>query len=99
MKTTVLAAIFLLLSAGTAAARDTGIINQIGPYEATMRFYLHPAHGFPGKPEAAEQAATASASDRAATKESDNVVALRSHDRALPKTPDAEPRTGGKQAR
>jgi hypothetical protein len=39
-----------LLVAGTASAGETGIINQAGPYEAQMRFYLHPAHGFPGTP-------------------------------------------------
>jgi hypothetical protein len=27
-----------------ADARDTGIINQAGVYEQTMKFYLHPAH-------------------------------------------------------
>ena len=45
-------AAFMLLVAGTAMAGETGIINQAGPYEAQMRFYLHPAHGFPGTPEA-----------------------------------------------
>src|SRR5262249_38689207 len=48
---------FMVLSA-TASAAETGIINQAGPYEATMRFYLHPALGFPGKAEAAEQKGT-----------------------------------------
>ena len=46
-------ATFMLLVAGTASAGETGIINQAGPYEAQMRFYLHPAHGFPGTPESA----------------------------------------------
>jgi hypothetical protein len=35
-----------LLSAHPAAARDQGIINQAGPYEATGKFYMHPAHFF-----------------------------------------------------
>ena len=52
-------AAFMLLTAGTASAGETGIINQAGPYEAQMRFYLHPAHGFPTPSEAA----TPSASD------------------------------------
>ena len=53
-------ATFMLLVAGTASAGETGIINQAGPYEAQMRFYLHPAHGFPGTPpEAAAQSASA----------------------------------------
>ena len=53
-------ATFMLLVAGTANAGQTGIINQAGPYEAQMRFYLHPAHGFPGTPpEAAAQSASA----------------------------------------
>jgi hypothetical protein len=33
---------------GSAVAHEAGIINQAGPYEQTMQFYLHPAHGFPG---------------------------------------------------
>lgn len=53
-------AALMLLVAGTASAGETAIINQAGPYEAQMRFYLHPAHGFPGKPpETAAQDATA----------------------------------------
>jgi len=52
-------AAFMLLVAGTAMAGETGIINQAGPYEAQMRFYLHPAHGFPGTPEAAAPSASA----------------------------------------
>jgi hypothetical protein len=35
-----------LLPAHPAAARDQGIINQAGPYEATGKFYMHPAHYF-----------------------------------------------------
>jgi hypothetical protein len=52
-------AAFMLLVAGTASAGESGIINQAGPYEAQMRFYLHPAHGFPGTAEAAAQSASA----------------------------------------
>jgi len=40
---------------GSVNARETGIINQAGPYEQTMQFYLHPAHGFPGKSETQER--------------------------------------------
>jgi len=54
MNKLLIAGVFLMLSA-TAGAGETGIINQAGPYEATMRFYLHPAHGFPGKAESTEQ--------------------------------------------
>ena len=53
MNRLILAGAFMLLSA-TAGAGETGIINQAGPYEATMRFYLHPALGFPGKAETVE---------------------------------------------
>ena len=56
MNRLLLAGAFMVLSA-TASAGETGIINQAGPYEATMRFYLHPALGFPGKVEATEQKA------------------------------------------
>lgn len=48
MKKAALTAVFILVLAGAARAGETGIINQAGPYEATMKFYLHPAHGFPG---------------------------------------------------
>jgi hypothetical protein len=37
-----------LVVAGNACAGETGVINQAGPYEQTMQFYLHPAHGFSG---------------------------------------------------
>jgi hypothetical protein len=37
----------VVFSAPTFAA-DKGVINQAGVYESTMKFYLHPAHGFPG---------------------------------------------------
>ncbi|HTS21217.1 MAG TPA: hypothetical protein VMN79_05335 [Casimicrobiaceae bacterium] len=47
MKKAALTAALGLLLAGAASAGETGIINQSGPYEATMKFYLHPAHGFP----------------------------------------------------
>jgi hypothetical protein len=46
---------FVAFAAGTARAAETGIINQAGPYEETMRFYLHPAHGFPGTAEDGQQ--------------------------------------------
>src|SRR5262249_43467868 len=52
MKKAALIAVLILLSAGAASAGETGIINQSGPYEATMKFYGHPAHGFSGSPEA-----------------------------------------------
>ena len=58
MKNAYALAVFMLV-AGTASAGETGIINQAGPYEAQMRFYLHPAHGFPGTPEAAAPIASA----------------------------------------
>lgn len=35
-----------LLAAGNAYAGDTGVINQAGVYEQTMKFYMHPAHYF-----------------------------------------------------
>ena len=63
MKTVLVTAVFLVLAAGTAGAAEQGTINQAGPYEATMQFYLHPAHGFPGKPETAPAAAQAEAID------------------------------------
>jgi hypothetical protein len=58
MNRLILAGAFMVLSA-TADAGETGIINQAGPYESTMRFYLHPALGFPGKTEVMEQRAVA----------------------------------------
>ena len=60
MKTLIIAAALLALAAGHATAGETGTINQAGPYEATMRFYLHPAHGFPGAEEAPPTSADAS---------------------------------------
>lgn len=36
----------VMFAALPATARDQGIINQAGPYEATPKFYLHPAHFF-----------------------------------------------------
>ena len=62
MNKIVLAGAFMVLAA-TASAAETGIINQAGPYEATLRLYLHPAHGFPGKAEPAPQGATAADAD------------------------------------
>jgi len=60
----------MLLSAA-ASAGETGVINQAGPYEATMRFYLHPAHGFPGKAETTEQGgAIVDANEKARTQAS-----------------------------
>jgi hypothetical protein len=53
MKNAAPTAVLMLLLAGVANAGETGIINQSGPYEATMKFYLHPAHGFPGTAETA----------------------------------------------
>ena len=35
-----------MLTAHPAVARDQGVINQPGPYEATTKFYMHPAHFF-----------------------------------------------------
>ena len=35
-----------LVAAANAGARDSGTINQAGPYEQTLKFYLHPAHLF-----------------------------------------------------
>lgn len=61
-----LTALLILLFAGAVSAGETGIINQAGPYEATMKFYLHPAHGFPGAAEAMPPTA-ASASENANT--------------------------------
>jgi hypothetical protein len=59
MKTLLLAGALTMLMAGPAAAAEQGTINQAGPYEATMQFYLHPAHGFPGKAETTQTAAKA----------------------------------------
>jgi len=63
MKPVLLAAAFLALAAGAAQAAEQGTLNQAGPYEATLQFYLHPAHGFPGKSEAAQPAAKAEGDD------------------------------------
>ncbi len=58
MKNLYAGAALLLLIAGSANARETGIINQAGPYEAQMRFYLHPAHGFSATPDPTPQDAS-----------------------------------------
>jgi hypothetical protein len=60
MNKAALTAALVLLLAGAASAGETGIINQSGPYEATMKFYLHPAHGFPGTAETTPTTASAS---------------------------------------
>jgi hypothetical protein len=62
MKKLLLAGVLMAVCAGVDA-RDQGVINQAGPYEATMRFYLHPAHGFPGKAEATPRARLADADE------------------------------------
>ncbi len=54
MKNITLATLILALAVGTASAAETGVINQAGPYEATMQFYLHPAHGFADASEATQ---------------------------------------------
>jgi hypothetical protein len=69
MKSPFAVAAFTLLVAGTASAGETGIINQAGPYEAQMHFYLHPALGFPGTPEPAAPTASAVDSRQPATRE------------------------------
>ena len=46
MRNITLATLILALGVGPACAGESGTINQAGPYEATMQFYLHPAHGF-----------------------------------------------------
>ena len=70
MSKLLIAGAFMVLSAA-ASAGETGIINQAGPYEATMRFYLHPAHGFPGKAETTEQSGLiADANEKARTQPS-----------------------------
>ena len=40
------AALSAIAFASAVPARDNGTINQRGPYEATMQFYLHPALGY-----------------------------------------------------
>ena len=72
----------------TPSAGETGIINQAGPYEATMKFYLHPAHGFAGTPETAGQRVAAPTRDTVDAKQSGKVLAARSHHRAVAKTRD-----------
>lgn len=46
-KTLLAIATSLAFSAPTFAA-DSGTMNQASTYESTMKFYLHPAHGFAG---------------------------------------------------
>ena len=60
-------ALSFAFAAANAQARETGIINQAGPYEATMHFYLHPAHGFDAVAEAATQQSTAIAKQEPTT--------------------------------
>ena len=36
----------VVFATGSAYAGETGTINQAGPYEQTMKFYMHPAHFF-----------------------------------------------------
>ena len=88
MRKIALAGLFVLLSPGAASAGETGIINQAGPYEATMKFYLHPAHGFAGTPETAGQRVAAPTRDTVDGKQSGKVLAARSHHRAVAKTRD-----------
>lgn len=40
------AAVVSAFAVSTAQAAEPGTINQASTYEQTMRFYLHPAHGF-----------------------------------------------------
>jgi hypothetical protein len=40
------AAVVSAFAASTAQAGDAGTINRAATYEQTLRFYLHPAHGF-----------------------------------------------------
>ena len=63
MSKLLIAGVLMTLSAA-AAAGETGVINQSGQYEATMRFYLHPAHGFPGKSDTDPSAVVADAKDK-----------------------------------
>ena len=69
MKNVYAMAAFMVLTAGTASAGETGIINQAGPYEAQMRFYLHPAHGFPGTSEVAAPIANAGDTKRSVSRD------------------------------
>lgn len=88
MKKAALTAVLIFFFAGAASAGETGIINQSGPYEATMKFYPHPAHGFPGTAEATPAAAPGSenantAQSGKASREPAKTVAVRSrHDHA-----------------
>jgi hypothetical protein len=94
MKKAALATLFALLSVGSAFAGETGIINQAGPYEATMKFYLHPAHGFPGTPEPAEKVAAASTTDSVEAKPSAKLLANRSEPHVTVKARDTNEETG-----
>ena len=93
MKTTALTAVLLLVLAGGAIAGETGIINQAGPYEATMKFYAHPAHGFPGIPDGTPTLAAASDHGKSApsaktSRQAGSMVAVRLR-REQPRTPSA----------
>ena len=89
MKTFVIGSLLAMLAAGAAIAGETGIINQAGPYEATMQFYLHPAQGFAGAPEAVRpSSASSDAPDEAKSdsKQSTMKVASRSNGTLRAKT-------------
>jgi hypothetical protein len=81
MKTFVIGSLLAMIAAGAAMAGETGVINQAGPYEATMQFYLHPAQGFAGKPEAAQPSSASTSSDESKTESKQTVTRLasRSH--------------------
>ena len=88
MKKAALTAVLILLAAGAASAGETGIINQSGPYEATMKFYGHPAHGFSGSAEATPTTASVgenancSASGKASGQRAKTVAARSRHEQA-----------------
>jgi hypothetical protein len=97
MKTAAPTAILFLLFAGFASAGETGIINQSGPYEATMKFYLHPAHGFPGAAEPAPAVAPVGASEQTAqsgatSRHSATLLAARSRDQKSKARASVDPR-------
>jgi hypothetical protein len=87
MKKAALTAVLILLFAGAASAGETGIINQSGPYEATMKFYAHPAHGFPGTAETTPAAAPVSESVNAAREDGRGSLAARPREGARRRRP------------